>query len=438
LKRMKSSGAHSHLVSVRANTFRENDGGAGGGAIGFIDLLEEARRLHVSAATIKAWTQLPPGRFVFAYNHFENNRGDAAGAIAADIAHTEGLTSTGDIFIGNTAGGNGGAASVSGGSLQLTHTLLKGNHASSRGAALFIAPGAKATVANSLVIGNVGPADTLAGGPATIANVTIADNEAAGLALDDPSSHVVHTILARNKPGDCAMVDGTVFQGVNAASDASCPGLAPTDVALDALYVPTSRQALGAGNAIVCRAAPVGGKDLSRPDHRADRFEEAALPMPTRAGYHTPKPTFVRQEVVVIGQPRPGACHELAGIEHRCGLAPEIGDKAAFGMFAQRVEAQDIDGDLLMVEQGPPTPVKRPDRSNARWRATQLPAEILEHAHRHDLDRVQQPSGGLQEDDVQSHGQRDYQEFRAGLGMMRAKEPNDAAPQRTSHSRRCP
>jgi hypothetical protein len=37
--------------------------------------------------------------------------------------------------------------------------------------------------------------------------------------------------------------------------------------------------------------------------------------------------------------------------------------------------------------------------------AAQLPAEMLEHAHRHDLDRVQQPSGGLQEDDVQSHGQ---------------------------------
>jgi hypothetical protein len=69
------------------------------------------------------------------------------------------------------------------------------------------------------------------------------------------------------------------------------------------------------------------------------------------------------------------------------------------------VEAQNIDGDLLMVEQGPPTPVKRPDRSNARRRATQLPAEILEYAHWHDLDRVQQPSGGLQEDDVQSHGQ---------------------------------
>jgi hypothetical protein len=87
----------------------------------------------------------------------------------------------------------------------------------------------------------------------------------------------------------------------------------------------------------------------SRPDHRADRFEEAALPMPTRTGYHTPKPTFVRQELVVIGQPRPGACHEPAGIEHRGGLAPEIGDEAAFGMLAQRVEAQDIDGDLLMA-----------------------------------------------------------------------------------------
>ena len=63
----------------------------------------------------------------------------------------------------------------------------------------------------------------------------------------------------------------------------------------------------------------------------------------------------------MIGQPGPGACHELAGIEHRRSLAPEIGDKAAFGMLAQRVEAQDIDGDLLMIEQGSPTPVKRPD-----------------------------------------------------------------------------
>jgi hypothetical protein len=264
----------SHLVSVRANTFRDNDGTRrpgprmvaappeGGGAIGFIDLVEEARRFHEPEATINALTQLPPGRFVFAYNHFENNRGDAAGAFAADIAHTEGLTSVGDIFIGNTSGGNGGAVSVSGGALQLTHALIKANHASSRGAALFIGPVAKATIANSLVIGNVGPAGTLAGGLATIANVTIADNQAAGLALD-PSSRVVHTILARNTPSDCAAVDGAVFQGVNAASDGSCPGLAPTDAALDTLYVPTSNQALAAGDATVCRAAPVAGQDLA-------------------------------------------------------------------------------------------------------------------------------------------------------------------------------
>src|SRR5262249_51564294 len=37
----------------------------------------------------------------------------------------------------------------------------------------------------------------------------------------------------------------------------------------------------------------------SRPDHRTDGFEESALPVPTRAGCHTPKPTFVRQEIVV-------------------------------------------------------------------------------------------------------------------------------------------
>jgi len=39
--------------------------------------------------------------------------------------------------------------------------------------------------------------------------------------------------------------------------------LAPTDVALDALYVPTSSQALSAGDPTLCRAAPVGGKDLA-------------------------------------------------------------------------------------------------------------------------------------------------------------------------------
>jgi hypothetical protein len=31
-------------------------------------------------------------------------------------------------------------------------------------------------------------------------------------------------------------------------------------------------------------------------------------------------------------------------------------------------------------------------------------------------------------------GIREYQEFRAGLGIIGAKEPDDAAPQRTSHS----
>ena len=116
-----------------------------------------------------------------------------------------------------------------------------------------------------------------------------------------------------------------------------------------------------AARLVQCRQPIHPAAHGSRPDHRADGLEETALPMPARAGYDTPKPTFVRQEVMVIGQPGPGACHELAGIEHRGGLAPEIGDKAAFGMLAQRVEAQDIDGDLLMIEQGSPTPVKRSD-----------------------------------------------------------------------------
>jgi predicted outer membrane repeat protein len=260
----QSTNASLGKVTLRANTFRDNDGGAGGGAIRLFDIVEEARGFGLSEAVINALSHLPPASFVLSYNRFEQNRGGRGGAIDADLARTAGMVSTGDVFIGNVATGDGGAIAVSGGKMTIRNALFKANRAGGRGAALAEGQQAQVALANSLVIGNTGPAGAIAGFAIRVANVTVADNASAGLAFDTTAAWVANTILARNRGGDCRNVSANMFDGRNSVSDATCPGMPASDAFLDALYIPADGSpALRAGDPAVCRAAPVGGVDLA-------------------------------------------------------------------------------------------------------------------------------------------------------------------------------
>jgi len=250
-------------ITVRANVFRDNDGGTAAGAISLFDVAQDARDRGQSASVIGVLAALPPASFVLGYNRFTGNRGGRGGAIAADLAHTGGMISTGDLFVGNTAGGDGGAIVVSGGALHVSHALFKANRAGARGAALAVSSNASATIANALVVGNAGPSGTIEGSAVTVTNVTIADNEAAGLRLDASAARAANVLLAHNRPADCAQVPAGVFRGGGLQSDGSCPGVAVGDAFLDAFYVPAAGSpALRAGDPAICRGSMVGGVDL--------------------------------------------------------------------------------------------------------------------------------------------------------------------------------
>jgi hypothetical protein len=247
-------------VRVRANAFTDN----ADGAIHIFDTVEEARRFNLPAAAINALMRLPPARFTLFYNQFSGNRGGRGSAITAELARAAGLISTGDIFVNNTSTGEGGAVFAAGGSLTLTHAVLRGNHAASRGAAISADPSSHVSVANSLIVGNTGSDGAVAGGTITLANVTVAENGAAGLTLNAPGSRVVNALFGRNRPANCVGVAAGVFQGRNAVSDASCPGVEPSEVPLDTFFVPEQGSiALRAGDPAVCRNTPVDGFDLT-------------------------------------------------------------------------------------------------------------------------------------------------------------------------------
>jgi predicted outer membrane repeat protein len=247
-------------MTLRANTFRGNATSAG--VITVYDPAELARRDGLSPAVVAVLASFPPAQFELAYNRFDNNKGGPGSAIQADLTHGGPLNSTGDLFIENTAAGDGGAVLVHGGNATLNHALFSGNRATGRGAALFSDGAAAVTVANSLVIRNSGPQGALTGQSIALINDTIADNDAAGLA-PDAAAQVSNSVFARNHPADCSGVAAGSFAPKNAASDGSCPGIAPSEPFLDAFYIPVAGSPLlGAGDPAVCAAVPVGGVDL--------------------------------------------------------------------------------------------------------------------------------------------------------------------------------
>ena len=247
-------------ANVRANLFKDN----AAGAVQVFDSVAEGRRFNLPAATMNALMQLPPARFALSYNRFNGNRGDRGAAINADLTRATGLVSTGDIFTDNAATGEAGGVFATGGSLALAHAVLRGNRAGGRGAAITAGPAARISVSNSLVIGNAGSDGAVAGGVITLANVTVAGNGVAGLSLDAAGSRVVNAVFAHNQPANCVRVAAGVFQGRNSVSDASCPGVLPSEASLDAFYVPEpSSTAARDGDPAVCGSAPVGGVDLT-------------------------------------------------------------------------------------------------------------------------------------------------------------------------------
>jgi predicted outer membrane repeat protein len=259
----RSGPSGSQTITVRANVFRDNDGGSSAGAIALFDVVREARDRGQPVSVVNALSALPPAAFVLSYNRFTGNRGGRGGAIAADLAHTLGMVSTGDLFTGNTADGDGGAVAASGGALRISHALFKSNRAGGRGAALTVTPDGSASISNTLVINNAGPTGVIAGNAVTLTNVTVADNLAVGLIVSTSTARVGNILLAHNRPADCAGVPAGAFRGGGLQSDGSCPGVAVGDAFLDPFYVPAANSpALSAGDPSLCRGALVGGVDL--------------------------------------------------------------------------------------------------------------------------------------------------------------------------------
>lgn len=253
----------SQTITVRANVFRDNTGGPSAGAIVLSDVVQEARDRGAPASVVNSLSAMPPAAFVLSYNRFTGNRGGRGGAIAADLAHTLGMVSTGDLFTGNTAASDGGAVVVSGGALRIGHALFKSNRAGGRGAALRVAPDGAASISNTLVVNNAGPAGVIEGNAVTLTNVTVADNQAVGLSLSTSAARVGNILLARNRPTDCAGVPAGAFRGGGLHSDGSCRGVPVGDAFLDPFYVPAANSpALLAGDPALCRGTLVGGVDL--------------------------------------------------------------------------------------------------------------------------------------------------------------------------------
>jgi hypothetical protein len=177
----------------------------------------------------------------------------------------------GGTFTGNVGQESGGAIAWEGGSLLVTHSVFKSNRTVGQGSALFaqgLHSGAAWTIANSLIVENVAPAQAGAvdAGPASLVNVTVAKNEGFGVVGTggSPRPVIANAILSENTQGNCRGLDGAAFHGGNLQfGRGDCPGVALTNPYLDALYVPAGGSpALTLGDVRICRAAPVSRTDI--------------------------------------------------------------------------------------------------------------------------------------------------------------------------------
>jgi hypothetical protein len=242
-------------VLIRNARFRDNRAGA----IRIYDSAQGARDPRVRAII----SRYPPGAFRIQYSHFVGNSGvDAGGALRLDLANTRFLHVTAGRFQENVAGLRGGAVAVTGGSVQIDHSLFQAN-VSPRGMGLDAEAGSDVTIANSLFVRHAGPAAAVQIARGRLVNVTIADNGGAGLVATRAGVAVANSILANNRGGNCRNL-GTLSPGNIQFGASDCLGAAVQDPFLDRMYAPMAGSpALESGDAAVCRAPPVSSRDLA-------------------------------------------------------------------------------------------------------------------------------------------------------------------------------
>ena len=181
-------------------------------------------------------------------------------------------------------GGQGAAIDIAG-AADISGSTFSGND----GPALFVQPGATATVSNSTVSSNLdgGIEDE---GSATLVNSTIADNAVEGIENSSGELSLINTIVAGNASPDCSSpanvadhsLDGDGTCGVGALSGVN-PQLRP----LSANGGPTLTQALGPASPAIDAADPsrcpaVDERSYARAAGACDigAYQSGAVPAP--------------------------------------------------------------------------------------------------------------------------------------------------------------
>jgi hypothetical protein len=226
--------------------------------------------------------------FEVAFNRFLRNNSPSGGAaigVGAMAAHVR-MDVRGGVFQDNSAKGSGGAINWNGQQLTVSHVLFRANRTDGSGAAIFARPGAggSLTIANTLIVENLGEGGAVDVSSASILNTTIAKNKGHGIAFTDQAAAAViaNTIIDQNTEGNCAGVAERVLQRGNIQFGAQdCPGVPVVNPNLDSLYVPDLRSgAVGAGDGGVCSSPPVDGLDLL--------FQKRAVSQCTSGAYERP------------------------------------------------------------------------------------------------------------------------------------------------------
>jgi predicted outer membrane repeat protein len=229
--------------------------------------------------------------FEVTFNRFLWNTSTTAGGAAIGVSlggmapHVR-MDVKGGVFEQNSAKGNGGAINWNGQQLTVSHALFRGNRTDGTGGAIFARPGAggSLTIANSLIVENLGNGGAVDVSSASILNTTIAKNKGRGIAFTDQAAAAViaNTIIDQNTEGNCAGVAagflqrGNIQFGIN-----DCPGVPIINPNLDSLYVPAlGGAAVKAGDGGICDSPPVDGMDIL--------FQKRAASQCTSGAYERP------------------------------------------------------------------------------------------------------------------------------------------------------
>lgn len=245
----------------------------------------------------------PPGGSLIAFdvlhNRFlRNNAEVSGGAVAVGLRgmgpHVS-MQARGNVFHDNAAKDSGGAIYWTGGPLAISHSLFRGNRATT-GGAVFARPAGSAplSIANALIVESGGAAIDVPS--ATILNTTIARNKGHGVLFtaSGAAAIIANTIFDGNAAGNCAGIAAQFLQRGNIQFGfADCPGVPVINPNLDSLYVPAlGSVAAEAGDGAVCDAAPVDGVDFL--------FQKRGLRRCSSGAYERPpvRPASEKQRLV--------------------------------------------------------------------------------------------------------------------------------------------